>query len=100
MPPSLPVSPPRPLPHPARTIPGTASAAMAMVAGAAVVAAEPIADRARVLSIRVTKGRFGAPYRMALTSQNDQRAPSGASVDVRICSLMALRATTPSWQSA
>jgi hypothetical protein len=46
MPPSRLVSPPRPLQHPARTTPGTASAAMAMVADtAAAAAAERIADR-------------------------------------------------------
>jgi hypothetical protein len=60
MPPSRLVLPPRLLRHPARTTPVTASAAMAMVAGAAGVAAERIADRARVLNARVTRGRFGA----------------------------------------
>jgi hypothetical protein len=38
-------SPPRPLQHPARTFPGTASAAMALADTTARVAAEPIADR-------------------------------------------------------
>jgi hypothetical protein len=47
------------------------------------VAAEPIADRTK----GATKGRFGL---LAVWPQSDQRAPSGASLDVRICSLTAL----------